>query len=423
MRRLKETRIPHTGSRESGQSLVVFVLLLTALMGVVALTIDVGSAFHDNGKLQNATDAASLAGAGVLPLGADAAITQARSYAQKNGYVDGQNGYTVHVTTPYKGDAAKIEVTISGPTPAAFASVLGMNFFSVTRRSVATYYGTSQLNAALLALNPTACNSYTQGGSAVVTITAGGIMDNSSCNPSLANSGSGSTTASAVQYYTGSGYTGTFSPTPVSVAFRMPDPLASMIPPVLTTLGQSPDSGGTPVSPHTASIGGTKTLHPGVYYGGIKITGSGTVTFLAGTYVLAGGGLSLTSSATVTGSQVMVYNTNDPQSPSGAGACDSISLTGGGSVNLTPPTSGPYKDVVFWQDPACTADFKVAGGGAAASGVYYLPSATFNVNGNKTLGSAQIIADKFAFSGTANFSITTGNYVSLPLLSRPKLVE
>jgi hypothetical protein len=196
-----------------------------------------------------------------------------------------------------------------------------------------------------------------------------------------------------------------------------------MIPPDLTSLGQSPDSGGTPASPKVANIGGTATLQPGVYYGGIKITGSGTVTFLSGTYVLAGGGFSLTSSATTTGNGVMLYNTSDPQQPTGAGACAGISLTGGGSTNFTPQTSGPYKDVAFWQDPACAAAFKVSGGGSAASGVYYLPRATFNVNGNKTLGSAQIIADQFAFTGSANFSIIAGNYVPLPLLSLPKLVE
>ncbi len=417
------TRTPSIGSSESGQALIWFVAALTVLLGFAALTIDVGSAFHDAGKLQNAADAASLAGAGVLPQGSAAAITQAKNYAQKNGYVDGQSGYTVSVTTPYNGDPTKVAVTISGPTPAVFATVLGINFLSVSRRSVATYYGQTQLNAALLALDPSACNSYTQGGSAVVTITTGGLMSNSSCNPSLADSGSGSTTATAIQYYTGAGYTGTFSPTPVAVSTRMPDPLASMIPPDLTILGQSPDSGGTPASPQTANIGGNATLHPGVYYGGIKITGSGTITFLPGNYVLAGGGFSLGSTATTSGDGVMVYNTSDPQQPTGAGACASISLTGGGSTNFTPPTSGPYKDVVFWQDPACTVDFKVAGGGALASGVYYLPSATFNFTGGKTLGSAQIIADQFSFGGTANFSITTGNYISLPLLSLPKLIE
>jgi Putative Flp pilus-assembly TadE/G-like len=428
-----DTRTPSIGSSESGQALVWFVAALMVLLGFAALTIDVGSAFHDSGKLQNAADAASLAGAGVLPQGSAAAITQATNFAQKNGYVDGQNGYHVSITTPYNGDPAKIAVTISGHTPAVFATVLGINFLSVSRRAVATYYGTPQLNAALLALDPSACSSYYLAGGAVVTITTGGLMANSSCpqaqGGSLTDSNNATTTATVIQYYTGSGYSGPgFSPTPVAVSNRMPDPLASMVPPVFCEIGcpveKSLDSGGTAASPKVAS--GIATFRPGVYYGGIKIDSSSgsTVTFLPGTYVLAGGGLSFTSIATTNGDGVMIYNTSDPQQPTTqAGACGGISLTGGGSTNFTPPTSGPYKDVVFWQDPACTAPFTVKGGGTAASGVYYLPSATFNEDGNKTLGSAQIIADQFSFGGKANFSITSGNYISLPLLSLPKLIE
>ena len=34
------------------------------------------------------------------------------------------------------------------------------------------------------------------------------------------------------------------------------------------------------------------TVHPGTYYGGLKITGSGSVTFEPGTYIFAGGGFS-----------------------------------------------------------------------------------------------------------------------------------
>lgn len=408
---------------EGGQTLIVFVLALTALIGFMSVAIDVGIVFRDSSKLQTAADAAALAGAGVLPQGPGVAITAATNYAQRNGYVNGQNGYTVTMTTPYNGDAYKIEVKITGPTKAIFANVLGINSFLNSRRAVGTYYGQSQVNAALLALNPTSCSSYNQGGTSVVTVQGGGVMANSSCNPSLTNSGSGSTSGDAIQYFSGSGYSGSFSPAPVAVANTMADPLASMVPPSLAATPVSPDSGGTATIPKTANIGGTQTLRPGIYYGGLKITGNGTVTFLPGTYVLAGGGFEVGSTAVTTGDGIMIYNTSDPQKPTGSGACDSIALIGGGSTNFTPQTSGPYKNVVFWQDPACTAAFKIAGGGTAASGVYYLPSATFTVQGNKTLGSAQIIADKFQFSGTANFAVTSGNYVDLPLVSRPKLIE
>jgi hypothetical protein len=273
-------------------------------------------------------------------------------------------------------------------------------------------------------------------------------MANSSCpqaqGGSLTDSPNAITTATVIQYLTGSGYSPTgcfpttgFCPPPIAVSSPMPDPLASMVAPVFCEIGcpveKSLDSGGlTATNPSVASFGAGTTIRPGVYYGGIKITGSGTVTFSPGIYVLAGGGIDFGGTATTNGDGVMIYNTSDPQKPTGAGACASIKMDGGGSTNFTPPTSGPYKDVVFWQDPACTPyrctglacnDFKIGGGGSAASGVYYLPGATFSETGSKTLGSAQIIADQFSFGGNAKFSITSGNYVSLPLLSLLKLVE
>lgn len=411
--------------REHGQALIIFVFALTALMGVAALTIDLGMVYHDGSKLQNAADAAALAGAGRLPEGAGIGITEAQLYAQKNGYVNGQNGYTVTVTTPYKGDAFKMEVTISGPTEAMFATAFGIDFFSNSHRAVATYYGEAMVNAALLALNPTACNAYDQGGSSIVVVGGGGIMANSSCNPSLYQNGAGSTTGDVIQYYAPAGYTGNFSPPPRAVPSRMPDPLAGMVPPDLVALGQSPDSGGGPPNPKTKLINGAVTLRPGVYYGGIKITAA-AVTLLPGTYVMAGGGFDLGSNAIVSGDGIMIYNTYDPQRPTQAGACASISFSGGASTIFTAQTSGPYKDVVFWQDPSpkCAGvDFKLAGGGTMASGVYYLPGAKFVASGGITLGSAQIIADTFTFSGNAPFSVQTGNYVDLPLQSKPKLIE
>jgi hypothetical protein len=425
--------------REGGQVLVVFALFLTSLLAICALAVDIGLAYREGSKMQAAADAAALAGAGALPVGIDAATVEALTYAESNGYVDGQDGFNITVTTPYNGETDKIEVLIDGPTPAKFAKVLGISFFSQSHRAVATYYGHTQLNAALLSLDQTSCSAYDQSGSSIVTVNGGGIMVNSSCNPSMTQGGSGGTYGDVLQYFSPGGSSGTFSPPPKPVNAKMPDPLAGLDPPDFDPLTcvsytditqpcQSPDSGGTPEAPASRSVSGNATLKPGVYYGGLKITGSGNVTFEAGTYVMAGGGLEVGSSANTSNTVnenggVLIYNTSDPSHPTQAGACASISLVGGGDTAFTPYTSGPYKDVVYWQDPACTADFKVAGGGTMASGVYYLPGADFNVSGGKTLGSAQIVASTFSFSGNAPFTVTAGNYVDLPLISAPRLVE
>ena len=50
-------------SREAGQVLILFVLALGVLLGMVAMTIDVGLAYVERRNLQNAVDAAALAAA------------------------------------------------------------------------------------------------------------------------------------------------------------------------------------------------------------------------------------------------------------------------------------------------------------------------------------------------------------------------
>ncbi|MEE8347156.1 MAG: pilus assembly protein TadG-related protein, partial [Dehalococcoidia bacterium] len=53
--------------RETGQTLVLFVLALGVIMGFTAMTVDVGMFFQERRSLQNAADAAALAGIQELP--------------------------------------------------------------------------------------------------------------------------------------------------------------------------------------------------------------------------------------------------------------------------------------------------------------------------------------------------------------------
>ena len=71
---------------ESGQALVLGALLMVVLLGFTALTVDVGFFLRHRAVVQQAVDAAALAGAQVLPdQGPAAAEQMARDYAEKNG--------------------------------------------------------------------------------------------------------------------------------------------------------------------------------------------------------------------------------------------------------------------------------------------------------------------------------------------------
>lgn len=153
------------------------------------------------------------------------------------------------------------------------------------------------------------------------------------------------------------------------------------------------------------------TLSPGIYYGGISITGNNATTFQPGTYVLAGGGLKYTGNSTLTGTGVTFYDT------SGLGGYGPIDLTGNETANLSAPTSGSLKGILFSQDRG------IASGSAASSiignssstfnGVVYFPTTVLNYFGNSSsTGYTILIADEIKVIGNANMTIGN-NYSSL----------
>lgn len=117
---------------EDGQALLLMALLIVVLMGFAALVIDLGHVYITKTKLQNAADAAALAGAQDLPNASTAKIT-AINYAEKN-EVPASKTTT---TTPYNGDSTKIEVVCTENVSYTFARVLGFTDKDVSARAVA----------------------------------------------------------------------------------------------------------------------------------------------------------------------------------------------------------------------------------------------------------------------------------------------
>jgi len=112
---------------ESGQSLVMIVLLLGVLLGFSALVVDVGLLYAEKAKLQNAADAAALAGAQVLP-NTTLAAGFAETYANSNGVLS--SGIT-GVTFP-GGDNKKIKVDVESEVPYIFVNFLNLVGTSTT---------------------------------------------------------------------------------------------------------------------------------------------------------------------------------------------------------------------------------------------------------------------------------------------------
>lgn len=108
---------------ESGQALVLAALAMVVVLGMAALAIDVGMFLQERRDLQNAADAAALAGAVDLPGSPASAIADATTWAGQNGIGPGElDGVTV--STTYVTDDT-ITVKVKRDVPWFFARVLG----------------------------------------------------------------------------------------------------------------------------------------------------------------------------------------------------------------------------------------------------------------------------------------------------------
>ena len=115
---------------QRGQILVLFTLAVVAMIAMVGLVIDGGSAFAQRRGQQNVADLAALAGADALLNGQTQAqaTTVAKNVATSNSYTDGAGGVVINVTFP----AGKVQVDVSAPHP------------TTSQASLASRHGPSQ---------------------------------------------------------------------------------------------------------------------------------------------------------------------------------------------------------------------------------------------------------------------------------------
>lgn len=119
-------------SNERGQATVLTVIFLLALMGAVAMVLDVGSWFREQRDTQSAADAAALAAAQALPDAPGAATALAAEYLGKNG---GGEHVVEFSSSTVANDTVKVEVARSAP--GFFAKFFGIDSVDISARATA----------------------------------------------------------------------------------------------------------------------------------------------------------------------------------------------------------------------------------------------------------------------------------------------
>lgn len=424
------------GSKQRGFLTVTYALVITVLLGFSGLAVDVGYMQWSKRRTQSAADAAAMGALRELELGHTSNISPAGlNDAALNGFTDGQNNTTVHINQPpvhgtYAGNANAVEADISRTIPAFFMMIFGQNSVSVSAHSVARTTTTEgSIGGCIFALNKTIRSG--------LSINGTNMRLNSSCSAIVESTDSSAfTMGSGVTFnLSNHAHVGVVTPGAWSLNGQSSIMDASVTPnqpmtPQVAHLASdpgdpfkdmpAPGNGGSIRSSGTVNYNknnppAENQLSAGIYCGGINFGDSNGVTYTLnpGVYVLAGGGLTINSSAIVAGTGVTFYNSI------GTGwGCPSpqsfapVTINGQAIVNLTAPTSGPQVGLIFFQDRGVVDSRvnKIVGGSSSTfDGALYFKNSPLTFAGtNSTNGYMVLVADIISINGNT----TLGNNYS-----------
>jgi hypothetical protein len=394
-----------------GAVTVAAAVCMVLLACIVAIAIDGGTLLAERRHAQATADSAALSAAADLynnywaNSGSDPSGTakaSALSTAAANGYANDGSTSIVTVNIPpltgfYAGQSGYVEVIVEYRQTRAFSNIFSSGPIPVRARAVAIGSPVAA-DVGILVLDPTAKGALSSNGTGGSTVKDTPIVVDSN-NAEAAIAGGGGTLSAPTFYITGSYATtggGAFSGNIYTGRAPWDDPLADLPVPDPTTLSAQSNK-------KTQFSGGTVNLQPGVYKGGISVSGTGSLNLAPGIYYMDGGGFSFSGQGSLNGQGVMIYNAP------GNGNSGGISVTGQGSISLSGPTSGVYQGLTFFQDRTSNVTGNISGtsGTTNITGTFYFAGALLQVSGNGgvvNLGS-QYISRLLTLGGNGGINI------------------
>jgi hypothetical protein len=374
---------------ERGTVSVIMGFLLIPLVGAMGLGFEVSNWYLTLRGMQNAADAAAIAAA---TNGGSNYDVEARAVAAQYGFVNGTNNISV---TPSNAAACPgggnncYSVAISGSMPLLLSQIVG-------------YRGDAILNGApqkLLSAQSVAGKAATPFPLCLLALGGNGIRTNGAPKANMGCNVMSNVAATCNGHNLGApigAAHGTNNGCGVSKYSDLPvasDPyigLASKIPadPCGGNYPQEPTKKSGSALPASNQWSGLQSLGGNVIVcGDLQLTGNVTVDAPAGAVlVIENGDLNTNgfSLTTTKGSGLTVVF-------SGSNSASYTHVpTGGGTLDITAPTSGPWSGVAIYQDPKLTTGVDISAAGNSPTwkitGLVYLPhsSVTFSGAVNKS---------------------------------------
>jgi hypothetical protein len=411
-----------------GGVLVYMGIMLPVLLGISGLALDASIWYAQKRSAQAIADTAAYATIMEMERTGDEKLAESAAKDDAVVYgLDESAGDSITFNFPpkygaYAGTAGYYEVIVERPAP-VFLSGLFLDDFNTAARAVSG--GANGGNPpCLLATEETLKDGFKVNSGTVKTTGCDIQVNSSDNNRALYVNSQGSLEADPINIvgdYSGPGY---ISSIPNVDMPAIEDPLSGLPPQSI--------AGGCDYN-NFSVLDGTHVLSPGIYCGGIAVSGNAQVTMQPGNYVIMDGtnpdssvnpGTFQTSgnTASVTGDGVSVYLDGN----------STVSVTGTSTIDLSAPTYGTYTGILFQGDPNASTDTMHTFAGGSTSifdGVMYFPNAIAKLNGggnnanNTDISAVMARQLRFGGNGTLNFHFSDDAVLPPAFQTKMTLVE
>ena len=380
---------------ERGNVLILMALCMPLLVGLAGLGTDTIQWTLMKQQLQRSADSAALNGAYAKAQSENVSANASRDLTKT---FDGFTGVSITVENAptagsFAGNDRAVRVILSYSKALPFSSMFLSAPPMIQVQAVAAVLNNGDY--CVISLENTNDTGVIFSGNSTVDLGCG-VATNSSGPTAITADGSTEVTASPIAAVgnvpASSNYGSGTQLIPYSIPQRdpfasVPDPTADL--PALCT-------------GNLLRVGSNQnmTIDPGCFTG---INVQGTLTMRPGVYYIKGGDFETNAQSVITARGVTIILTGNGTS------IGQVKMNGGADIEMSAPTSGPFKNILFYKDRDAPASYNdVFNGGASGTflGAIYMPSQTVTLNGNSTFSTdcLQIVSRKVVMTG--NTTIT-----------------
>lgn len=403
-------------SNQTGITAIVVALVTPVLLGAAAFGVEASFWTYRQRLLQQYADAAAYSAAvDMLSGGTSFSVTaSAGASLNANGLKSDIGSFTA-VSPPPEGPFAgtsAVEVAVQEDWPRFFSALFFDDTVLLSARATAQIEDLGE--ACMLALDPSRSGAATLTGSTNVSLNGCSLISNSVADDALILSGSSHLSAACAGAAGGvvaapTNLTLTDCSAPRRNIPTVKDPYEAVPePPVSGPCKKPDDLGGNPSTEYN--------IDGGRYCG---LTIKRTTNLSPGMYVIDGGDLRISSTASLNGTGVTFFLTNGAR----------LIMNGSVNLNLSAPTSGTYSGLLFYGDRNGSTTSHVLNGSAASefTGAIYFPNDHLEIRGSNSLGAGctQFIARTLDLRGNSGAGVdcSDAGTTDIDIIGRVRLVQ